>query len=124
MFRDYAHVRKGPGIDQRLAADDWYDLRDTLRDVIKESELRRAAPWYAMSLLTTHLAPAPGPAMDTLVAKRAQARAIPVEPLETWETQLEMLSKAVDVHDLPGSHRSPALDALRARTHGDGVRSR
>lgn len=100
VFRTYARVQRGKGIDQRLLSDDWYDLRDALRGVIKEDDLRRAAPWYAMTLLTTHLAPAPGLSMDTLLAKRAQELAMPVEALETWEEQLAMLSKAVDIDDL------------------------
>lgn len=100
VFRKYARVRTGPGIDQRLLSSDWYDLRDELRGVIKEDDLRRAAPWYAMSLLTTHLGPKPGPSMDALIGKRAQQRAMPVEALETWEQQLDMLNTVVDVADL------------------------
>lgn len=100
VFRTYARVQRGKGIDQRLLSEDWYDLRDALRGVIKEDDLRRAAPWYAMTLLTTHLAPAPGLSMDTLLARRAQELAMPVEALETWEEQLGMLSKAVDIDDL------------------------
>ncbi len=100
VFRTYARIQHGKGIDQRLLADDWYDLRDALRGVIKEDDLRRAAPWYAMTLLTTHLAPAPGLSMDTLLAKRAQELAMPVEALETWDAQLKVLSSAVDIDDL------------------------
>ena len=100
VFRKYARVRAGPGIDQQLLSSDWYDLRDALRGVIKEDDLRRAAPWYAMSLLTTHIGPKPGPSMDALIGKRAQQLAMPVEALETWEQQLNMLNTVVDVSDL------------------------
>lgn len=107
LFRTYARVRKGPGIDYRLLAGDWYDLRDALRGVIKEDDLRRAAPWYAMTLLTTHMTPSPGPSMDTEIGKRAQTLAMPVEALETWEQQLKMLNEVVGVEDLQ--------EAIRAR---------
>lgn len=107
VFRKYARVQSGLGIDQGLLAGDWYDLRDALRGVIKEEHLRRAAPWYAMSLLTTHMAPKPGPSMDSLIGKRAQELAMPVDALETWEQQLAMLNSAVDVSDLQ--------EAIRAR---------
>jgi uncharacterized protein len=107
VFRKYARIQRGKGIDQRLLADDWYDLRDALRGVIKEDDLRRAAPWYAMTLLTTHLAPAPGLSMDVLLAKRAQELAMPVDALEAWEDQLKVLSTAVDIDDL--------TEAIRAR---------
>jgi uncharacterized protein YbaP (TraB family) len=60
-----------------------------------------------MSLLTNHLAPSPGPSMDVLLTKRAKKRDVPVEALETWETQLAMLSTTVDVKDLQ--------EAIRAR---------
>ena len=100
VFRTYARVRRGPGIDQQLLSSDWYDLVDELRAVIKEADLKRAAPWYAMSLLTTALGPKPGPSMDALIGKRAQQLAMPVEPLETWEEQLKLLNTVVDVSDL------------------------
>lgn len=100
LFRKYARVQHGPGIDQRLLAGDWYDLRDALRGVIKEEDLRRAAPWYAMSLLTSHTGPTPGPSMDVLIGKRAQQLAMPVEALETWEQQLVLLNTVVDLSDL------------------------
>ncbi len=99
IFRKYARVR-GPGIDQQLRSSDWYDLLDVLRGVIKEDDLKRAAPWYAMSLLTTALGPKPGPSMDALIGKRAQHLAIPVDALETWEHQLNLLNTVVDVSDL------------------------
>jgi uncharacterized protein len=100
LFRKYARVRHGPGIDQLLLSSDWYDLLDELRGKIKEEDLKRAAPWYAMSLLTTKLGPKPGPSMDILLGKRAQTLAMPVEALETWELQLDMLNSMVDVSDL------------------------
>jgi uncharacterized protein YbaP (TraB family) len=101
MFRDHARIKSGPGIDQLLPSDDWYDLRDTLVGAkIKEDDLRRARPWYAMSLLTTHLAPSPGPSMDVELAKRAHGTDKPVDYLETWQDQLAALDGAVGIRDL------------------------
>ena len=101
MFRDHARIKSGPGIDQLLPSDDWYDLRDALVGTkIKEDDLRRARPWYAMSLLTTHLAPSPGPSMDVELAKHAHGISVPVEYLEKWEEQLAALDRAVGIPDL------------------------
>jgi uncharacterized protein len=100
LFIKYARVNDGPGIDQRLPPGDWYDLRDTLIGTIKEDDLRRAEPWYAMTLLSTKMAPTKEKAMDVLLAKRAQELAMPIDPLETWEDQLKALHAAVDIEDL------------------------
>jgi hypothetical protein len=106
-FRELARIASGPGIDQQLPASDWYDLRDALLGRIREDDLRRAKPWYAMTLLTTHMTPSPGPSMDVLLAKRAQELAMPVEHLETWDEQLTALDHAVGIADLQ--------EAVRAR---------
>jgi uncharacterized protein YbaP (TraB family) len=100
VFRKYARVDHGPGIDQRLPASDWYDLRDALIGTIKEDDLRRAEPWYAMTLLSTKMAPTKEKSMDVLLAKRAQELAMPVDALEKWEDQLAALKSVVDVDDL------------------------
>ena len=100
VFLKYARIASGPGIDQQLPASDWYDLRDALRGRIKEADLARAKPWYAMSLLTTYLAPDPGPSMDVQLAKRARELGKPVEPLESWADQLAVLDGSVTVEDL------------------------
>jgi len=100
VFRKYARNASGKGIDQLLPTDDWWDLRDALRGKIKEDDLRRAKPWYAMSLLSTYLAPAPGPSMDVELTQRAGELGKPVEPFETWEEQLSLLDTAVGVADL------------------------
>jgi uncharacterized protein YbaP (TraB family) len=107
VFRKHARITSGKGIDQLLPADDWWDLRDSLLGKIREDDLRRAKPWYAMSLLTTYLAPEPGPSMDAELTQRARELAMPVEAFETWEEQLAMLDSAVGVPDL--------LEAIRAR---------
>jgi len=99
-FREYTHIRRGKGLDQLLPVDDWWDLRDALLGKVKEAELQRAKPWYAMSLLTTYSSPTPGLSMDIELAKRATERKIPVEPLETWQDQLAMLDAAVTLADL------------------------
>ena len=111
-FRKHARFDKGRGIDQLLPADDWYDLRDALRVAkIKEDDLRRAKPWYAMSLLTTYSAPSPGVSMDVLLSKRAKDHGTPIEALETWDEQLDALERAVGVADLQEAIH--ARDAMR-----------
>ena len=108
VFRKYARITSGPGIDLQLPPDDWYDLRDTLRgSKIKEDDLRRAKPWYAMSLLTTYLVPSPGPSMDVMFVQRARELAMPVEALESWEEQLKVVDGAIGISDLQ--------EAIRAR---------
>lgn len=99
-FRELARIASGPGIDQQLPEDDWYDLRDALRGKIKEDDLRRARPWYAMSLLSTYLAPTPGPSMDVELAKRAHELGVDIDQLETWDEQLAMLDATVGLADL------------------------
>jgi uncharacterized protein len=97
----------GPGIDQQLPADDWYDLRDTLDGVVKEDALRRMRPWYAMGRLTAKVAPGAAPTMDAALTQRALARRLPVEALESLEAQLTALADTVTIEDL--------RDAIHAR---------
>lgn len=104
---EQATIKRGKGIDQQLPADDWWDLRDALLGKVKDIDLSRAKPWYAMSLLTTHESPTAGPSMDVELAKRAADRKMPVEALETWQEQLAMLDAAVTLADLQ--------EAIRAR---------
>ncbi len=99
VTRDLARIAHGPGLDSLLSADDWYDLRDALGGVIKEDSLKRARPWYAVSLLTTH-ATVKTVAMDTSLAQHARAKSLPVDPLETWKVQLTALDRAVTIKDL------------------------
>lgn len=107
LFRKYARNASGKGIDQLLPANDWWDLRDAMLGKVKEDELRRMRPWYAMSLLTKYLAPSSGPSMDNELTDRARELEIPVEPLESWEDQLAMLDRTVGISDLQ--------EAIRAR---------
>jgi uncharacterized protein len=99
VFRKYAR-NTGKGIDQLLPSDDWYDLRDALLGKVKEDELRRAKPWYAMSLLSTYSAPSPGPSMDVKLVERARDQDKPIEAFESWEDQLRELDAAVALSDL------------------------
>ncbi len=97
-YRDIARMPYGkPGIDQLLPSSDWYDLRDSLLGVVKEDDLKRARPWYAMTLLTTHLDPSRGKSMDVQFAERAHDRGISTDALESWEEQLGALDKVVDI---------------------------
>jgi uncharacterized protein YbaP (TraB family) len=99
-LHDLARLPPGKGLDQLLPADTWYDLRDILRGTIKEDDLKRARPWYAITLLTKKAAPPPSPGMDVALAERAHDRHIPVDPLESWDDQLASLGDAVTVNDL------------------------
>jgi hypothetical protein len=96
--RELTRLPRGPGLDQQLGADDWWDLRDALLGVIKEDELRRVRPWYAMSLLSSHATPKRGPSMDDQLAGRAKGKSI--EHLETWREQLTALDGVVEIGDL------------------------
>lgn len=102
-----ARLPRGKGLDALLPADDWWELSDALRGRIKPDDLRRARPWFAMSLLTAKLAPGPSPTMDVALTRRARALGHPVDALETWQAQLQTVADAVTIADLQ--------DALRAR---------
>jgi len=105
-LRDLARIESGKGLDQLLATDDWWDLRDALQGVVKEDALKRARPWFAMSQLTATMAPSPRPTMDVALAKRARERGIPVDALESWEDQLVALDAAVKIPDLQQAIRA------------------
>lgn len=106
QMRELARLPGGKGLDAQLPASDWWDLRDALRGVIEEDALKRARPWFAMSQLTATMAPSPRPTMDVALAKRARARAIPVDALETWHEQLTALDAAVTIVDLQQAIRA------------------
>jgi uncharacterized protein YbaP (TraB family) len=99
-FRELVRIKSGKSLDQLLPADRWWDLRDALAGVAKEDDLRRYRPWYAMSLLTSTMAPPPKPSMDFALAERARDRKIAVEQLENWDEQLAALDAAVKITDL------------------------
>lgn len=109
LFREQVRLPRGKGLDQQLPADDWYDLRDTLRGTIRDEELARVRPWYAMTLLTRVVTDKAQPGMDVLLAERAEALHKPIENLETWGDQLPLLAAAVTVADL-----SEAIHARKA----------
>src|SRR5678815_4648961 len=76
------------------------DRRDALEGRVREDDLRRARPWFAMTQLMSRVSPAPSPTMDVALAKRARDRNIGVAQLETWRDQLTALDAAVGVADL------------------------
>lgn len=110
-LRELSRYESGLGIDQRLPAEDWYDLRDRLAGTVKEDALRRMRPWYAMILLNKVVAPNKGVAMDGDLAKRARKDKLPVEALESWEQQMRALDKVVGITDL--SEVIHARDTMR-----------
>jgi hypothetical protein len=99
-LHDLAAIPSGPGLDQLLPDDDWYDLRDALRGKIKEDSLRRVRPWYAMSLLTAVESKLPDVVMDTALANRAHEARLPIDHLESWEQQMGALVDGVTIADV------------------------
>jgi uncharacterized protein YbaP (TraB family) len=106
-LRDVIRLPRGPGLDQQLPTDRWWDLRDALRGTIKEADLARVRPWYAMSLLTRTMSPLPELQLDAAVVRRAKERRLVVEHLETWEEQLPQVAAGVGIPDL--------VEAIEAR---------
>jgi len=104
-MRELSRIERGPGIDQLLATDDWWDLRDALRGKIREDDLKRARPWYALILLNRLSAPSTE-SMDVGLAKAARTRRIPVDGLETPEDQIRALDSVVTVDDLAQAIRT------------------
>lgn len=96
--RELSFLKSGKGIDFTLG-DDWYDLRDTLRGRIKEQQLARARPWFALILLNNEGAPKTV-SMDKLLGDRAGDKDKPVDNLESPETQMRVLDSIVTVEDL------------------------
>ena len=90
----------GQVLDAQLPSDDWYDLVDALRGTIKAEDLRHARPWFAMTRLTSKLAPSPKPSMDDALTERAKDRHLPIDHLETWDAQMQALVDGVDIADL------------------------
>jgi uncharacterized protein YbaP (TraB family) len=97
---ELARLPFGKVLDQMLPSDDWYDLVDAMRGSMKEDDLRHAAPWFAMTRLTSKLAPSPKPSMDDALTDRAKDHHLPVDHLETWEAQMQALVDGVSVADL------------------------
>jgi hypothetical protein len=100
-------IESGKTLDFLLAPDDWYDLRDLMRGTVREDDLKRFRPWYAMIRLTQKLSPPPDKTMDAALAERAKQAGKPVDALEAWHEQLETLANSVGVKDL--------TDAIHAR---------
>jgi hypothetical protein len=97
---ELARLPFGKVLDQMMPADDWYDLVDAMRGTMKEDDLRHAAPWFAMTRLTSKLAPSPKPSMDDALTDRAKDHHLPVDHLESWEAQMQALVDGVSVADL------------------------
>ena len=129
-LRELMRLPRGKGLDQLLPTDDWWDLRDTLRGTIREDELKRARPWYAMSLLTRTLSPPPDPQMDVALTLGAKDRGLPIEHLETWDEQLAELDTGIGIPDLIeaiDARRTMRCDLARNRASyaaGDAARMR
>jgi uncharacterized protein YbaP (TraB family) len=131
-------TRLPPGQDLAalLGEPAWSELRGALSGVLREDELRRARPWYAMSLLTAAMVDGPEVSMDAALLDVARRRGTPLSFLETPEEQLAALGEAVTaedlrqalaerkgmrcaVHDLVAAYRSGDARAVRAALAGD-----
>ena len=99
-LRELTRLPRGPSLAQLLGNDDWWELRDALLGVVKEDDLARLRPWYALSLLSSHATPTRGPSMDDQLAQRAEDEHHEVAHLETWREQLTALSSVVEIDDL------------------------
>jgi len=100
-------IESGKTLDFLLTEDDWYELRDVMRGTVKEDDLKRFRPWYAMIRLTQKIAPPPATSMDRALADRAKKAGKPVAALEQFHEQLETLANSIGVKDLS--------DAIHAR---------
>jgi uncharacterized protein YbaP (TraB family) len=100
QIADLARLPFGKVLDQMLPQDDWYDLVDALRGTIKQDDLRHARPWFAMTRLTSKLAASPKPSMDDALTEHAKDHHLPIDALETWDTQMQALVDGVTVEDL------------------------
>jgi hypothetical protein len=98
-LRDLERIAHGPGLDSMLG-DDWWDLRDALRGKIREDDLKRTRPWYALILLDSVNKGPPVVAMDESLVKRAHHRNKPVDAMETAADQMRALDSVVTVEDL------------------------
>jgi uncharacterized protein YbaP (TraB family) len=104
------------GLDAQLSADDWFELVNAMRGVIKEADLKRARPWYAMTRLTTHAGGSPQPSMDVALARRARDHDLAVSHLESWDEQLTALDAAVTLSDLADAiHQRATIHCELAR---------
>ena len=118
--RELQHLPRGPGLDQQLGADDWWELRDALLGVIGDDDLKRVRPWYAMALLSSHAGPTRGPSMDDELARRAEGK--PIDHLETWRDQLTALDSVVVIDDLREAihaHRTMRCELTQMRATYD-----
>ncbi len=119
QLAELARIQSGKTLDNLMRPDDWYDLRDLLAGTVKEDELRFYRPWYAMSRLTAKLAPPPDPTMDFALTERAKQSGKPIEALESWRDQLEVLANSVSVDDL----RDALHSRHKMRCELDGMRA-
>jgi uncharacterized protein YbaP (TraB family) len=99
-FAKRARLPFGQVLDQMIPADDWYDLRDALRDDMREDDLRHARPWFALFRLDAHIARSPKPSMDVALADAARDHSLAVDALEQWQDQLSAIDSTVTPADL------------------------
>lgn len=95
-----ARLPWGTVLDGLLPADDWWELVEAMLGEMKQDELRRARPWFALVRLRAHMARAPRPSMDDALTRHASANGVAVESLESWRDQLAALDASVGPADL------------------------
>ena len=47
-MRELSRIERGPGIDQQLTTDDWWDLRDALRGKISGNTITATVPFVSV----------------------------------------------------------------------------
>lgn len=126
----------GQNLPDLIGADAWGELVDALGGRVREDELRRTRPWFAMALLTSLNTDGPEVSMDDAIMDEARRRGTPVSFLETPEEQLAALGESVTaddlrqalaerkqmrcaVHELVAAYRSGDASTVRAALAGD-----
>jgi len=136
--RDLATLPRGESLQVMIGDAAFFELRDALGGRVDEEQLRRARPWYAMSLLTSASTDVPETSMDEELLELARRRALRVTFLETPEEQLGALATSVSADDLKqalaerkqmrcsvkelvAAYRAGDGDAIRGELTGDAA---
>jgi uncharacterized protein YbaP (TraB family) len=98
--RELATLPRGESLRTLIGDAAFLDLRDALGGRVGEEQLRRARPWYAVSMLTSASTDAPETSMDEALMDLARRRALRVSFLETPEEQYGALASSVGADDL------------------------
>lgn len=116
---------RGPGLDQQLSEDRWYELVRLLTGVVTPERLARLKPWVAMSLLSARAGQAPSPTLDEALLARAESLDLDHRALETPAEQVAALDRVLGLPALEEALADTSVmacrlaDDLDAYRHGD-----